>query len=62
VERGVRDALADLGRQVFDVTFALSEHVDDLGATTVGERLRDLGEPVESADFAACLSTFSSHH
>ena len=47
VERGVGDALADLGGELVDVAFALGEHVDQLGAATVAERLGDLGERVE---------------
>ena len=46
MERGVGDALADLGGELVDVAFALGEHVDQLGAATVAERLGDLGERV----------------
>ena len=47
MERGVGDALADLGRELVDVTLALGEHVDQLGAASVAERLGDLAERVE---------------
>ena len=47
MERGVGDALADLGGELLDVTFALGEHVDQLGSAPVAERLGDLGERVE---------------
>ena len=47
VERGVGDALADLVSQLLDVALALGEHVDELGAAPVAERLGDLGEGVE---------------
>ena len=46
VERRVGDALADLGGELVDMAFALGEHVDQLGAATVAERLGDLGERV----------------
>ena len=47
VERGVRHALADLGGEFLDVSLALGEHVDQLRTPPVGERLGDVGEPVE---------------
>ena len=47
MERRVGDALADLGRQLVHVTFALGEHVDQLGAATVAERLRHVPERIE---------------
>ena len=47
VERRVRHALADLGGELVDVPLALREHVDQLGAAPVGERLGDLGKGVE---------------
>jgi hypothetical protein len=52
VERRVRQALADLRGEVVNVSFALGQHVDDLGPPAVRQRLGDLGEPVEQASFA----------
>ena len=45
--RGVRDALADLVREFLDRPLALGEHVDDLGAVSVAERLRHRSQRVE---------------
>ena len=47
MEGGVGDALADLGGEFLDVSFALGEHVDELGSASVAERLGDFGEGVE---------------
>jgi uridine phosphorylase len=45
--RGVRDALPDLRSELVDVTLALCEHIDELGAPPVPQRLRDRGERTE---------------
>src|SRR5438132_8944622 len=45
--RGIRNALADLIREVVHRPLPLSEHVDDLGAVSVAERLRHRSQPLE---------------
>jgi uncharacterized membrane protein YccC len=47
--RRVGDALADLLAELLDLALSLGEHVDDLGAAPVPERLRDGGERVEES-------------
>ena len=47
--RRVGDALADLLAELLDRALSLGEHVDDLGAAPVPERLRDGGERVEES-------------
>jgi hypothetical protein len=47
VMRGVGDALIDLARQLIDRALALCEHVHNLGAATVTNRLGNRGERVE---------------
>jgi len=47
VVRGVRKRLADLARDLIHRPLALGEHVHDLGAPSVAERLGDGGERVE---------------
>jgi hypothetical protein len=47
VMRGIGDALLDLARQLVDRALALREHVDDLGAAAVTNRLGNRGECVE---------------
>ena len=44
---GVRDGLVDLQCEVLDGSLALGEYVDELGTTTVRQRLRGLGQRVE---------------
>ena len=44
---GVGDALVELARDLLDRALALGEQVDDLGPPPGGERLGDLGEPLE---------------
>jgi hypothetical protein len=46
---GVGEALLDLVGQLVHGPLALREHVDDLGATPVPERLCDRGERVEES-------------
>ena len=46
MERGVGDALADLGRELVDMTLALGEYVDQLGSASVAERFGNLAEHV----------------
>ena len=41
---GVGDTLPDLGSELLDRPLALRQHVDDLRAATVAERLRDRSE------------------
>jgi hypothetical protein len=47
--RRVGDALADLLAELLDRALSLGEHVDDLGAAPIPERLRDGGERVEES-------------
>ena len=49
VMRRVGDALADLLAELLDRALSLGEHVNDLGAAPVAERLRDGGERVEES-------------
>ncbi len=56
MERRVGDALVDLVGQILDVTFALGQHVDDLGSPAVRKRLRHLGEAVEQRIFRVTIA------
>ena len=56
---GVRDTLTDLGCQFIDVTLALGEYVDQLGAASVTERLGDLSERVEQRILSLPVTRFA---
>ena len=52
VLRRIRDALTDLCGDLVDRTFALRQHVDDLGAPAIAERLRHRCERANSSSLA----------
>jgi hypothetical protein len=47
--RRVGDALADLLAELVDRALSLREHIDDLGAAPIPERLRNGGERVKES-------------
>lgn len=60
VERGVGHGLADLIRQLLDVTFTLGQHVDQLSPTPVGQCLGHVSKPVEQGVLARSISHYTS--